>query len=109
MEAANFFTEYDRKMQTKELQMIKTMLPFVEEGKKQQLHMIIMYLELQQFSREMHQEQGTLCAQEHLSPAETRIRMCEALKPYCNEKEQETIDTLLNLFSVMESYDAMLH
>ncbi|MDD6156520.1 MAG: hypothetical protein PUB52_05855 [Lachnospiraceae bacterium] len=109
MEAANFFTEYDRKMQTKELQMIKTMLPFVEDSKKQQLHMLIMFLELQQFTRELSNSQNSLSAQEHRSPGEIRMDMCEALKPYCNERERETIDNLLNLFSVMESYDAMFH
>ena len=68
------FTPFDYMTQTRELQMLKTMLPYMKDTQKKQFAILIKYMELRAF---------------------------------CTSKEQETIDMLANMFSMLETYETI--
>lgn len=104
MDDNTFFTEYDRQMQTKELQILKTMLPYADNTKKQQIYMLIMIMQYRQFQKQISNT-PQLAAMENSK----RPSIWEALRPYCSEKERETLDNLQNLLSIIDGYDSILH
>ncbi len=105
MEEQNLFTPYDEMVQTRELQMLKTLVPYLEGRRKRQIAMLIQYLELRHTSSLFSSGSGALSACEIPEGTDRRSAMLIALKDYCNPKEKEMIDTILNLFSVMENYE----
>ncbi len=109
MEDQKLFTPYDEAMQTRELQMLKTIVPFLEGRQKQQLGMIIQYMEIRHFSQLLQNSSSALGACEIPAGNERRSAMLNALREYCTPKEKETIDTILNLFCIMDNYEAFFN
>ncbi len=109
MENPKQFTPYDEAMQTRELQMLKTIVPFLDGKQKQQLGIIIQYMELRQFSQLLQNSSSALGACEIPAGNERRSAMLGALRQYCTPKEKETIDTILNLFCIMDNYEVFFN
>lgn len=105
MEEKNQFTPYDEMMQTRELQMLKTLVPFLEGRRQRQIAMLIQYMEIRQTMNLFTNDSGALSACEIPEGTDRRTAMLNALKNYCTPKERETIDTMLNMFCVMENYE----
>ena len=109
MEQDYLFTDYDNLTQTRELQMMKSMLPFV--GAKQQKPLAILIQSLQfRNTVKMFQDNENLlsaCSVPVSNEAEKRNAMIQTLRKFCTQKEKETIDTLLNVMCMMETYDAL--
>lgn len=108
MENNNMFTLYDEMMQTREQQMLKSMLPFLEANQRQKIFYIILCMQIEQ-SKKVFSPQGSLSAQEIPSGGERLCAMLNTLKDYCNPKERETVETLLNLFCILDNYEAILN
>jgi hypothetical protein len=108
METSNLFTPYDEAMQTRELQMLKTILPYLEERPKNQVGMLIQYMQFLQWRKLSKSSSSVLGACEIPAGNERRSAMLGALREYCTPKEKDTIDTILNLFSILDNYEAFL-
>lgn len=54
------FTPFDHMTQTRELQMLKTMLPYMRESQKKQFAVLIKYMELQNTVQVFSQEDKVL-------------------------------------------------
>lgn len=108
MEQDNLFTEYDSLVQTRELQMMKSMLPFVGAKHQKPLAILIQSLQFQNTVRMFQNDENALsaCSINVSSEAEKRTAMIQTLRNFCTPKEKETIDTLLNILCVMETYDS---
>ena len=85
------FTPFDYMTQTRELQMLKTMLPYMKDTQKKQFAILIKYMELQ------NTVQGS----------NNMVAMLNDLRVFCTSKEQETIDMLANMFSMLETYETI--
>ncbi len=108
MEQENLFTEYDDLVQTRELQMMKSLLPFVGTKHQKPLAIFIQSLQFQNAIRVFQNNENALsaCSVNVSSEAEKRSAMIQTLRNFCTPKEKETIDNLLNILCVMESYDS---
>ena len=108
MEQDNLFTEYDSLLQTRELQMMKSMLPFVGIRQQKPLALLIQSLQFRNAVKILQNDENVLsaCSIPVSSEAEKRNAMIQTLRRFCTPKEKETIDTLLNIMCVMETYDA---
>ena len=104
MEQDNLFTDYDGLVQTRELQMMKSMLPFVAVKQQFPLALMIQYMEMKNTIKMFQQDSNVLsaCSVNVNSEAEKRNAMIQTLRKFCTPKEKETIDTLLNILCVME-------
>ena len=108
MDQENLFTEYDGLVQTKELQMMKSMLPFLGLKQQKPMAILIQSLQFRNAVRMFQNDENALaaCSINVTSEAERRNAMIQTLRNFCSPKEKETIDTLLNIMCVMETYDA---
>ena len=97
------FTPFDYMTQTRELQMLKTMLPYMKDTQKKQFAILIKYMELQVFSQE--DKVMSMCSVDEGS--NNMVAMLNDLRVFCTSKEQETIDMLANMFSMLETYETI--
>lgn len=108
MDNSKGFTLYDEMMQTKEQQMLKSMLPYLDYKQRQNVFYIILLLQIEQ-SKKLFAPKGTLSAQEIPQGNDRIYAMLNALKDFCNPKERETVETILNLFCLLDNYDTILN
>lgn len=105
MEQEQLITEYDGLIQTRELQMLKAMLPFIHTKNQMPLALLIQTMEFQHAIRYFKENANALSAFSLNNENERRSAMLQTLKKFCTPKERETIDTILNIMCVMENYE----
>ena len=105
MEQEQFITEYDSLVQTRELQMLKAMLPFVHTRSQMPLAILIQSMEFKNTIRNFQNTANSLSAFSINNETDRRSAMLQTLKKFCTPKEQETIDTLLNIMCIMENQE----
>ncbi len=97
-------TIFDTLTQSKELQMLKTAVPYMKQSQKQQFAILIKYLELQRAMQVFAPGTATLAACELPAEENNTINMLSEMRKYANPKEQELIDNFTNLFSMLTLY-----
>ena len=93
MDEATPLTPFDTMTQTREIQMLKTVIPYMKSSQKKQFAILIKYMELQMCS----------LPEEENNPQS----LLNSLRPFCTPKELETIDMLTNMFSMLETYETI--
>ena len=101
MDEKTLFTPFDEITQTKELQMLKTIVPYLSKDKQRPLVMMISCMAMVN-SMKVLSETPALSVAETETPSDRRIAMLNALKKYFSPSEQETIDNILNVFSILD-------
>ena len=95
MDENSLFTPFDEITQTRELQMLKTIIPYMPHDSQKQMTLMN--------SMRMIDSAPALSVAETESMSDRRLSMLNALKKYCSKSEQDTIDNLLNIFSVLDN------
>lgn len=106
MDQEQLLTEYDTIVQTKELQILKSMLPFANPNTQMPLAILIQGLQFQSTIKKFQNNANLLSACSVNNEPDRKTAMIQTLRKFCSPKERETIDTLLNIMCVMENYDA---
>lgn len=99
----------DSLVDSKELQMLKTLIPYMHESQQKTCAMAVRFIELikttalfdstnNQFSQELQ-----ACSGE--SQQDRMMKMLNAIKTFCDEKEKEQIDMLLNFCEMSSSHE----
>jgi hypothetical protein len=101
------FTPFDHMTQTKELQMLKTIVPYMKGAQKKQFAILIKYIELQNTANLFSQEDKVLSMCSVGDDGNSTLAMLNDLRQFCSSKEQETIDMMVNMLSMMENCDTM--
>lgn len=97
-------TPLDRMTTTKELQIMKLMLPYLPSAYRGMFAIFAKFSELQAAIRLFRrhgndfQKEEPIKSKEFASPAE----ILEDLRPFMDSEESETIDTILNAMDMME-------
>ena len=102
MDENSLFTPFDEITQTRELQMLKTIIPYMPHDSQKQMTLMVHYISLMNSMR-MIDCAPALSVAETESMSDRRLSMLNALKKYCSKSEQDTIDNLLNIFSVLDN------
>lgn len=105
MEQELYITEYDGLVQTRELQMLKSMLPFMETKSQMPLAILIQSMEFQNTVRIFRNNENALSACTISEDTDRRSAMLQVLRKFCTAKEKETIDTMMNIMCVMENIE----
>lgn len=100
-------TPFDNMTQTRELQMLKTALPYMKSAQKKQFAILIKYMELQNTMQVFSQEDKVLSMCSVEEEENNSLSMLNALRQFCTEKELETLDMITNMFSMMETYETI--
>lgn len=102
-------TPYDEMVQTRELQMLKTMVPYI--GQNQQIPFILMiqYLEFQHTYELIQRPKSTLSACSLPEGKDKKSSLLNDLKVFCSPEEQEMIDNLLNVMTILDNYELFMN
>ena len=98
---------YDDVVQTRNVQILKSVVPFLDARSQRPAAMLIQYLELRNAYSAFSKPDNSLAACSTGEGSDRRSAILGAIRQYCTPKEQETIDTLMNLFCVMDNYDML--
>lgn len=109
MEQEHYQTDYDGLVQTKELQILKSMLPFANLQAQMPLAILIQTLEFKNTVKIFQNDMHALSACSITNDPDRRTAMIQTLRRFCTPKERETLDNILNIMCVMENYDAFIN
>lgn len=98
-------TEYDELVQTRELQMLKSMLPFVATQHQMPLAILIQSMEFKNTLRMFQTNANALTACALPKDTDKKTAMIQTLKKFCTPKERETLDNIMNIMYIMENYE----
>ncbi len=98
-------TIFDTLTQSREIQMLKTAIPYMKQAQQKQFAILIKYMELQKAAAVFSNDENATLAACGLPEEELNsINMLNEMRKYATPKELETIDTLTNLFSMLSMY-----
>ncbi len=106
MEQDIALTAFDQLTQSREIQMMKTMIPYLKNSQKKQFAILIKYMELQNTAKLFAKEDQLISICSLPEEENNMIAMLNELRKFCTPKEAETIDNLTNILSVLETYDS---
>ena len=95
-------TVFDTLTQSREIQMLKTAVPYMKQSQKKQFALLIKFMELQK-AVQLFGSGGnnTLATCEIPQEENNSLNMLNDIRKYATPKEQEMIDTFTNLFSMI--------
>lgn len=100
-------TAFDEKIQNKDLKILKTALPYMNGARQKELLTLIKSMELRKSIELINSDDTSLSICSTDNPMENTLNMLSDIRQFCNEKEQENIDMLLNVFSMFSTYETM--
>jgi hypothetical protein len=96
-------TPYDEAVCSRQLQMLKTFVPYAGAHMQKQLVAAIQLMEYQAALVALKREDNCLAACAVPEGGSRATTLLSELKQYCSPGEQETIDNMLNLLGIMEN------
>ena len=109
MEQDISLTAFDQLTQSREIQMMKTMIPYMKNSQKKQFAILIKYMELQNTIQVFSQEDKVMSMCSANEESNNLVGMLQDLRQFCSPKEQETLDMLTTMFSMMETYETIFN
>lgn len=103
MDKNEMITPFDEAINSRELQMLKTILPYVPLAKQRQLVLVIEMLQMQSTLNYLDSANNLLAAQDIPEETDNRVAMLSAIKRFCTPKDQDTIDNIINVLSIMSN------
>ena len=103
MHKNEMITPFDEAINSRELQMLKTILPYVPLAKQRQLVLVIEMLQMQSTLNYLDSANNLLAAQDIPEETDNRVAMLSAIKRFCTPKDQDTIDNIINVLSIMNN------
>lgn len=100
-------TIFDEKIQSRELQILKTALPYMNGTRQRGILTLIKSMELKKSLDLISSDDTSLSICSTDNPAENTLNMLNDIRQFCNEKDQENIDMLLNIFSMLSACETM--
>lgn len=100
-------TAFDEKTQNKDLQILKTALPYMRGSRQKEILTLIKAIELKKSIDLIDSDDTSLSICSGENPMENTLQMLGDIRQFCNEQEQEHIDMILNLFSMFSTYETM--
>lgn len=108
MEDANKRTLLDSLVDSKELQILKTIIPYLHEAQQKNFAMAVRFIEFMKTTELFDQNNGESHQELQACSGETEqermTKMLHAVKDLCSEQEQEQIDRIINMFEVSNEF-----
>lgn len=100
-------TPFDEKIESKDLKILKTALPYMNGSRQKEILMLIKSMELKKSLDLINNSDASVSIMSAENPVENTQKMLNDIRQFCNEQEQENIDMILNLFSMFSTYGSM--
>ena len=95
-------TFFDSQLQTHQLQIMKTMIPYLSAGQQRPFALLIKYMELQKTAQLL-----TIQEVSNQSPQERMFQMLTDISEQCTPGEKENIENFLNMYQMLSAYDTL--
>lgn len=102
-------TTFDIETQSRNIQMLKTVIPYIDGPRQKNFAIMVKFLELRNVASLFQGEPASLSMCSTDDPAEKRMQLLNDLKKFCTPAEQDSIDTMLTAFQMFSSYDTFMH
>lgn len=102
-------TTFDIETQSRNIQILKTIIPYIEGSRQKTFAIMVKFLELRNVASLFNEEPVSLSMCSTDDPAEKRMQLLNDIKKFCTPAEQDSIDTMLTAFQMFSSYDAFVH
>lgn len=100
-------TPFDKLISSKQLQMLKLMIPYAPPQNQRTLAVYTKFLELQYTMDYFGKFQSDLHTQAFEKATFTPMSMLDELRPYLPERIRNSLDSILNVFNMMEMISTM--
>lgn len=102
-------TTFDMETQSRSIQILKTIVPYMDGKKQKNFALMIKFLELKNVAALFNTRSVSLrmCSSE--DPSEMRLQLLNDIKKFCTPSEQDSIDMMLTAFQMFSSYDMFMH
>lgn len=96
-------TVFDKHVQTKRIQMLKAAIPYINTSSQRALSMYVKAIELINTMNFFNSEENQMkiCS---VDDENKLINMLTDIKPFCNDAETETVDSILNIITTINLY-----
>ncbi len=98
---------FDTLFCTNHIQMLKVMLPYMDNQTQKSMAIYIKFLELNYTMEYFRRHPYPLCGCMERREAPDLLQMCSELLPYCTESEKSQIEQIQNILRSMEMYREM--
>lgn len=97
---------YDNRLQNKEINILKTILPYLGSTAQKNISMMISLLQMQKTMEYFENPENTM--QIHaMEKKNTTSDILNAVKVYCNDNEKQQIDQILNALQMLSTYEIL--
>lgn len=101
-------TTIDDLIQDRQLQMMKAAIPYINSSRQKTMALMVKLMELQRTMSIFDSPQATLQICSVPENEEPRpLQLLSVLREFCTEKEQETIDMLVNYMQMFSAYETL--
>lgn len=107
MENETQLTTFDVMTQSRQLQMLKTIIPYMKNQQQMNLAVLIKYMELKNTIQVFSKEENVISMCSLPENEDHMLAMLTDLRKFCTEKEQETLDMITNMWSMLETYETI--
>ena len=96
-------TMFDKHVQTKKIQMLKAAIPYINISSQKALSIYVKAIELVNTMNffKSEENQMKICS---VDDDNKLVNMLTDIKPFCDEEEAETVDTVLNIITTINLY-----
>lgn len=98
---------FDTLFSTNHIQMLKVILPYMDNQTQKSMAVYIKFLELSYTIEFYKKHPYPVCGCMQKEAAPDMYEMCSELLPYCTESEKKQLEQLRNMFKTMEMYKEM--
>ena len=102
-------TAFDMETQSRNIQMLKTVIPYMDSSKQRTFALMIKFLELRNVASMFHEPKASLSMCSTDDPSEKRMQLLNDIKKFCTPAEQDSIDMILTAIQMLSSYDSFLN
>lgn len=99
---------YDNRLQNKEINILKTILPYLGSTAQKNISMMISYLQMQKTMEYFENPENTMQISA-LEKKNSTSDILNAIKVYCNDNEKRQIDQVLNAMQMLSTYEILFN
>lgn len=99
---------YDNRLQSKEINILKTILPYLNPTSQKNISMLISYMQLQKTMEYFENPENTMQIVA-MEKKDNAVDILNAIRVHCNHQEQQQIDHLLNALQMMSTYEILFN
>lgn len=102
-------TTFDIETQSRDIQIMKTVIPYLNSSKQKNFAVIVKCLELKNVMKIFNESPISMSMCSSDDPSEMTMQLLNDVKKFCTPAEQDSIDMMLNAFQMFSSYDTLFH